>query len=540
MDGLAIRTGQLRSTRPRLTRPRRRLRIDREALAVALRGPAPRGASCDGPPAPRRLEQPLPCTSPISDVPRRRRVHRLIGSRADGKHPQSLRSPPHRPLQSDASNGRNAFHRVATERVSPSGEARGPPGRWLRTPSRTVLTSEPPPRASARAAVSSSASVAPSIRLAAPRAERRAMRRTDVCRLTSSYEHPRLVGSRGRPALARLRHRGVRLLHGSAIRFGGPHVLLVSTAPGVVFPARRVRSEPLAPCRLSHVCDGARATSNRGSRRDRRYPVRVNGAGRKRRSGVPSIGRGPSPCNALSSIRLRPGPGTRFGHRGTVRRRLSPARTLSDPRGPGSRARAPAANGKRASWSLGVARRLLQPHYDARAHPTSVRSSHASGAFAPLLAGTNGCRLRWPPRCVAAPRACEPRSARDGFRTPRSTRVDGTESRAGALERRRAARVGTRVPSSWRSGHPGHRSESPRALERLVARRTGRDPPRMLPREGRHRWKDRGAFYRDGILTRAGDGSLVRARTGAPSRHLRGGIARELARLFHRFRRACL
>jgi len=42
------------------------LRIDREALAVALRGPAPRGASCDGPPAPRRLEQPLPCTSPIS------------------------------------------------------------------------------------------------------------------------------------------------------------------------------------------------------------------------------------------------------------------------------------------------------------------------------------------------------------------------------------------------------------------------------------------------------------------------------------------
>jgi len=329
----------------------------------------------------------------------------------------------------------------------------------------------------------------------------------------------------------------------TAVRFASAGRTFSSCPPLRALSSRHGACGPSLwhPCRLSHVCDGARATSNRGSRRDRRYPVRVNGAGRKRRSGVPSIGRGPSPCNALSSIRLRPGPGTRFGHRGTVRRRLSPARTLSDPRGPGSRARAPAANGKRASWSLGVARRLLQPHYDARAHPTSVRSSHASGAFAPLLAGTNGCRLRWPPRCVAAPRACEPRSARDGFRTPRSTRVDGTESRAGALERRRAARVGTRVPSSWRSGHPGHRSESPRALERLVARRTGRDPPRMLPREGRHRWKDRGAFYcRDGILTRAGDGSLVRARTGAPSRHLRGGIARELARLFHRFRRACL
>jgi len=34
--------------------------------------------------------------------------------------------------------------------------------------------------------------------------------------------------------------------------------------------------------------------------------------------------------------------------------------------------------------------------YDARAHPTSHRSSHASEAFAPLHAGTNRCQLRWP------------------------------------------------------------------------------------------------------------------------------------------------
>jgi len=48
-------------------------------------GPAPRGASCDGPPAPHRLEQPSPSTSPISDVPMSSRGHRLAGSRTCGK-----------------------------------------------------------------------------------------------------------------------------------------------------------------------------------------------------------------------------------------------------------------------------------------------------------------------------------------------------------------------------------------------------------------------------------------------------------------------
>lgn len=180
--------------------------------------------------------------------------------------PAEPRSPPHRPLQSNASDDRNAFHRVATERVSPSGEARGAIWAMAARACTHRLTSEPPPRASARTAVSSSASAAPSIRLATHRAERRAMRRTDICRLTSSYEHPRLVGSRGRPALARLRHWGDRLLHGSAIRFGGPHVLNVSTAPGVVFPVRGVRSEPLAPLSpLSRVRCRSRAHASVGA-----------------------------------------------------------------------------------------------------------------------------------------------------------------------------------------------------------------------------------------------------------------------------------
>jgi hypothetical protein len=57
----------------------------------------------------------------------------------------------------------------------------------------------------------------------------------------------------------------------------------------------------------------------------------------------------------------------------------------------------------------------------------------------------------------------------------------------------------------------------------------------MPPREGKHRRKDQGAFCRAGTLTRAEDGSSVRAWTAVPSRRLRRGIARGLAHLFYRF-----
>jgi len=83
--GLAIRTGQLRSTCPRPARSQSCFRVDHGTLEVALRASAPRGASSDGLPAPRRLEQPSPCTSPISDVLRRHHGHRPAGSRTDGK-----------------------------------------------------------------------------------------------------------------------------------------------------------------------------------------------------------------------------------------------------------------------------------------------------------------------------------------------------------------------------------------------------------------------------------------------------------------------
>jgi hypothetical protein len=85
------------------------------------------------------------------------------------------------------------------------------------------------------------------------------MRRTDFCHLTSSYEHPCLVGSRFVRELALLALRGVACHHVRAIRFGGPHQGHLSTARGVVFPSWRVRSSLWHPCRVSHVGPFARA-----------------------------------------------------------------------------------------------------------------------------------------------------------------------------------------------------------------------------------------------------------------------------------------
>jgi len=105
---------------------------------------------------------------------------------------------------------------------------------------RTVLTSEPPRRAPARHTEHSSASAASSTCLAA----RRAGRTRDASdRLLPSHFFVPVPAPRRfsmRHALARLRDRGHRLLHISAIRFGGTHVCRGVTAVGVVFPSRCV------------------------------------------------------------------------------------------------------------------------------------------------------------------------------------------------------------------------------------------------------------------------------------------------------------
>jgi len=162
----------------------------------------------------------------------------------------------------------------------------------------------------------------------------------------SSYEHPRLVGSSMRHALARLRDRGDRLVHISAIRFGGPHVCRGFTAVGVVFPSRCVWSVPLASLSpLPRVSCRSRDLRTRGSRRDRPRPDRVNDASRVN-----------DPRCLPSSKNLCPATPFRAPGSGLPRLRglataipvldaFSPPRVLADPRGPGSRPRAPLPTG---------------------------------------------------------------------------------------------------------------------------------------------------------------------------------------------------
>jgi len=172
---------------------------------------------------------------------------------------------------------------------------------------------------------------------------------------------------------------------------------------------------------------------------------------------MPSIRQGPLPRNALSSVRLRPYPTPRLGHRdirlstpfhprGTFRIRDGRAPVHATPLPPGVALLV----------GLGAACRLLQPVFDARAHPTSVSSSHASGAFAPLLASTNRCRLRRSPRCVAASGTSKPRPARDGL-TRAAFHLRGRgKSWAGMLEQRRT-RVLERHRACPPRGVPGTR-----------------------------------------------------------------------------------
>jgi len=334
--------------------------------------------------------------------------------------------------------------------------------------------------------------------------------------------------------------RRYRLPHVSAIRFGGPHVLPWIHHGGLVVPvvmrANRTSDAPVAsPSRVIPLARGAHPEE----------PPRPPSTLPRERGGCSD-----DPGHLPSDELLCPATPSR-----------APGSGL-----PGSAAWPPRFSGCRhlftSLWILAdttdgqapvhVPRcqresRFSGPRHrsptsatcfcDARAHPTSLRSSHASGAFAPLLAGTNRCRLRWPPRCVAAPGACEPRPVRADLRATRSACADETSrgpKRSSKGEPRALGRdcacpsrgaSGTRVTGSTRRG--GWRASAPR--------RTGRDLPRMPPREGRHRRRDRGAFHRTGTLTRAEDCSSVRAWTAAPSRRLRRGIARGHARLFDRF-----
>jgi hypothetical protein len=111
--------------------------------------------------------------------------------------PARPRPPPRRTLRSCASNDRDAFRRVAIDQVSPAAQAAN--AFVVECAAQPRAPFSPRSRRLVRQHVGAeypSASAVSPIRLAVPRASRRAMRRTDFCLLTSSYEHPRLAGSR--------------------------------------------------------------------------------------------------------------------------------------------------------------------------------------------------------------------------------------------------------------------------------------------------------------------------------------------------------
>jgi hypothetical protein len=190
------------------------------------------------------------CTSPISDAPRRRRGHRLPVPihRREACSTLTLRCAP-----------RVDPRGLDRHRAAPCGTTRA----TIRTPSvvsRLTGLPRPPelralswlnaPRNSAHRSRPGAAASCGSTWCGVPLGQRRAAdspcgsscvtTRDASDRLLPSHVFVPAPAPRWfpmRPALSRLRARGDRLPHVSAIRFGGPHVLRGFVAAGLLFPS---------------------------------------------------------------------------------------------------------------------------------------------------------------------------------------------------------------------------------------------------------------------------------------------------------------
>jgi hypothetical protein len=310
-------------------------------------------------------------------------------------------------------------------------------------------------------------------RLAAPRSTRRAMRRTDFCHLTSSYEHPRLVGSW--PRKLPLVCPGIRLLHGRAIHFGG--------APALA---------------------GARASDT---------PVALLARGRGRR-----------PERSRESMRF--GTTTR-----SVFRRAKDLRPATLSRAPGSGLPGDAALPPRRRLSMPLDPREpfwvrvgRAPVHASRCH----REARFSGPVTsladfcnrirrvgtpderPILARERGFRSAAHRQVMPAALACPMRlHASDG---PRATTRAGHGSERPSEGKRAAFCERFRAPFLVELPAPGSSIRASCGTWSLPqTRRTDRDPRAMPLREKRCRTEDQGAFRRDGTLTRTEDCSSGRA-----------------------------
>jgi hypothetical protein len=275
------------------------------------------------------------------------------------------RSSPCSTSRSRRSADRDAFHRVAIDRNFFRPPERARHLVWKpRTRSRTVLTSRAPLCASAHR-FGEPLWPAPRRRFALRFLERRDTRCVGpvsaISRLrTSTRASPAPEESSAcAPAIGDL-----VCFTAERVASVGSHVapLRDFTGSGVVFPSRCVRTGPLAP--LSPPTRSpwsSRSLRSRAGRRDRHEPARVNDANRKR-SGVPSIDRGPSPRSALSDARLRTSRARGLAAAPARSRRLcTPARPFGIPQELGRRPRVPLPPGITLLSASVVARRLLQP-----------------------------------------------------------------------------------------------------------------------------------------------------------------------------------
>jgi hypothetical protein len=163
-------------------------------------GAAPRGASSDGPPAPRRLEQPFPSHAPISDAPRHRRGHRLAGSMlptgsfafdarpfglTSRRSPARPRPPTPSRLAERRGRDRDAFGRVSSRREFPRGGVER--AHWLESAARhahLLCLEAAATRVSTCAECSSASALPPRRALRLAGTSDAEMRRTDFCHFT--------------------------------------------------------------------------------------------------------------------------------------------------------------------------------------------------------------------------------------------------------------------------------------------------------------------------------------------------------------------
>jgi hypothetical protein len=360
------------------------------------------------------------------------------------------------------------------------------------------------------------------------------MRRTDFCHLTSSYEHPRLVGFRPHHELSLARDRRIACHHVRAIRFGGPHVFaLWLRRGGRCLPlATRVgrasgtpvaafgRSMPLA--RARSVVEAAEAERQTPRVMRGRVDGTARGAFHRSRALAP---RRPFGRPARASFRGCGLAAARTGGRCPSPARAAPRRTTHARAGPPSTR--PVASGSHASLGPGPRLPTSATSHDARAHPTSVRSSHASGAFGSAarrhqpMPVASAAALR---RRIAGPASHGLHATAFARRVPLAWtwQTAGRSARAKAYARGSGESCacpprdasGTRVAGRQRASGPwrSRRSCAPAEIH-----------PRTAPRERRRRRRDRGAFCRDETLTR--EGWFLRARldrgpvTPPPQRH---------------------